>query len=163
MSQGVIIFLRSDRLGLSTAPAYPVYSHLTSELFSLRTLLTHTHICALKPKYTQPHIQGYLKPCHRWEMDVGILESSIIAAVTDDGIPLFCCCFFFTSSFGLNLMCLSENDKVGGLAVSACALSRRVMVLKWEMGGQVFGCNYFSIPFSLLFLMIALQSLSKIG
>lgn len=151
LSQGVIIFLCSDRLCLSTAPAYPVYSHLTSELFSLRTLLTHTHICALKPKYTQPHIQGYLKPCHRWEMDVGILESSIIAAVMDDGIPLFCCCFFFSSSFGLNLMCRSENDKVGGLAVSACALTRRVMVLKWEMGGQVSFATIFPSRFPFFF------------
>lgn len=49
LSRGVIIFFSSDRLGLSTAPTNPVYSHLTSELFSLRTLLTHTH----KPKYTQ--------------------------------------------------------------------------------------------------------------
>ncbi len=92
-------------------------------------------------------------------MNVGILESSIIAAVMDDGIPLFCCCLFFSSSFGLNLMCLSENDQVGGLAVSACALTCRVMVLKWEMRGQVSVATMFLSRFPFFFLMISLQSL----
>lgn len=90
----------------------------------------------MEPKYIQPHVQGYLKPCHRWEMDVGVLESSIIATVTDDGIPLFCCCFFFSSFFVLNLVCLSESDKVGALALSACVLTCRVVMHKWEMGVQ---------------------------
>ncbi len=102
-------------------------------------------------EYTQPHIQGYLKPCHRWEMNVGILESSIIAEVMDDGIPLFCCCLFFSSSFGSNLMCLSENDKIGGLAVSACALTWRVMVLKWEIRGQVSVATMFLSRFPFFF------------
>lgn len=70
-------------------------------------------------------------------MDVGVLESSIIAMVMDDGIPLFCCCFFFSFFFFvLNLVCLSESDKVGALALSACALTCRVVMLKREMGVQ---------------------------
>jgi len=69
-------------------------------------------------------------------MDVGVLESSIIATGTDDGIPLFCSFFFFSFLFFLNLVCLSESDKVGALALSACALTCRVVMLKWEMGVQ---------------------------
>lgn len=96
-------------------------------------------------------------------MDVGILESSIIAAVTDDGIPLFCFCFFFSSFFGLNLMCRSENDKVGGLAVSACSLTCRVMVIKWEMEGQVSVATIFPSVFHSFFSLLPYSSYQKLG
>lgn len=52
-----------------------------------------------------PHIQSFLKACHRRQMDVWILESSIIVPVMDDEIPLL---FYLTFSLFTLLLTLEK-------------------------------------------------------